>query len=718
MKRTVTFRSVLLAALMLLFGSQIFAQPEGDYMAIVGGSGDVKQVMLFDFEDGTLAYETFLDMSVYDVGTLKHVIRVGDEFWVSDQTKDRIHRLDIDGNLLGQVGDAGGLDNVRGMRIIGDQVWLANAGTQNGAPGNTAVQISMTGEILGSFPVTGSPWSFWPYGADNVLISFSNATGFSSQIAEFTQTGTYLGAWNNPGEINFIQQITPMQNGNYLATSFSTGSYSSGVHEYDPNGTYLGTIGGTSGAGVRGAWELGNGNVIWTNGNGIHIANTAAGTSSQIYTGSYHYVEKITFAPGTGQLPFAEDFESGAFPDGWEVYDADGVGEQWVVADEQNHTPGGAYSAFHDFGLMGMEDGWLVTPAIEFPEFWEIELSFWSYNDWPVDYDKNSILISTGDGNPANGDFVEIWTAASVVEDWEQTFVDLSDYAGNMVYLAFRYEGDDAHGWHLDDILIDGGLPELDPPTNLEAIVAVNDVILTWDAPVTEELLGYNVYRDEVLITPSPITETTYTDLVVPAGTHLYGVSAVYDSGESGKAGPVQVYVEGTVGKIHGFVRDAVTNLVIDEAMITASDADNGVMTFMTPFGSYYSLLLPPGTYDLTCTAEGYQPFTLENAVVLENMNKAYTFYLQPAVGDLLTGINPANQSGFSVYPNPASGQVMISAKGLKEVQIVNQAGMVVYQKQLSDNTIRIDLDNIPSGMYFIKVLTNNGMDVQKLIVN
>jgi hypothetical protein len=718
MKRTVTLKKVLLAVLTVIYSSTGFAQPEGDYLAVVGTANDIKKVVLFDYEDGTLAFDDFFDLTAYDAGTMKHVIRVGDEFWVSDQTKDRVHRLDIDGNLLGQIGATGGLDNLRGMRIIGDHVWLANAGSQNGAPGNSIIQLSMTGEILGNYPITGSPWSFLPYGADNVLISFSNATGFPSQIAEFTQTGTFLGAWNVPGEINFIQQITPMQDGNYLATSFSNGAYSSGVHEYDPNGTYLATIGGTSGAGVRGAWELGNGNVMWTNAAGIHIANTTTGTSSLIYPGQFHYVEKITFGAGSGQLPFAEDFESGAFPDGWEVYDVDGVGEQWVVSDDQNHTPGGSYSAFHDYGLFGMEDGWLVTPAIELPEFWEIELSFWSYNDWPTYYDKNSVLISTGDGNPANGDFVEIWAAASVVEDWEQTFIDLSDYAGNMVYLAFRYQGDDAHGWHLDDILIDGGLPELDPPTNLEAIVAVNDVILTWDAPITEELLGYKVYRDEVLITPAPVTQTTYTDINVPAGTHLYGVSAVYDSGESGQAGPVQVFVEGILGKIHGFVRDAVTNLAIDEAMITASNADNGVMTFDTPFGAYYSLLLAPGIYDLTCTSEGYQPFTLQNAVVMEDMNKAYTFYLQPAVGDILTGITPANQAGFSVYPNPANGQVMISAKGLKEVQIVNQAGMVVYQKQLSDNSIRIDLTNIPSGMYFIKALTSDGMDVQKLIVN
>jgi len=516
----------------------------GNYLAVVGEANPDRKVILFDFQDGTLAFDNFFDLTPYDPGTLKHVIRVGDEFWVSDQTKDVVYRLDIEGNLLGKIGETGGIDNLRGMRIIDDHVWLANSGSQNNAPGNAVVRLSFEGEILNHFPVTGSPWSFWPYDNNNVLISFSSAGGFTTQIGEFTKTGTYLGAWNQPGEISFIQQVTPMQDGGYLATSFSNAIYSSGVHKYTSYGTYIQTVAGTAGSGARGAWELGNGNIMWTNGQGIHIANTTAGTSALIYPGSFHYVEKINFGASTQELPFTEGFESGIFnAKGWTVYNASGI-EEWVVTTGQNHTPGGYFSAFHNYGLSGtMEDSWLVSPAIALPEFWDVELSFWSYNTWTDFYFKNSVLISTGDGDPACSDFVEVWSAPSVTSTWEIAEVDLSAFSGNTIYIAFRYEGDDAHGWYLDDIIVDG-LSPFYPPYNLQTQVDQFDVTLTWEAPAQKELIGFKIYRNGELIDASPIIETIYFDQNLEVGIYYYQVQAIYFNGVSNLTGPVQAIVE------------------------------------------------------------------------------------------------------------------------------------------------------------------------------
>lgn len=723
MKRSISLKQILTAICVVIVGSFTFAQPQGEFLAVIGSVGTtVKKVVLFTYEDGTLVNDQYIDLTPLDAGTLKQVVRVNNELWASDQTKDCIYRFDLEGTYLSTIGGGttGGMDNLRGLRQFGNEVWLANSGTLNGAPGNAIIKLSTDGQIMSSFPVGGSPWAFWPFTNDNVLISFSSVTGFPSQIAIFDQNGTLIAPFNTPGELNFIQQISETQNGDFLAASFSnvTGGIQSGIHRYNSQGTFLNTIGGTAGTGPRGCWELGNGNIMWTNGSGIHIANVTNGTSQLVYSGSFQFVELVKFGVGTAELPFFENFES-LPPEGWEAYNVDGGGEEWGPSTAQNHTPGGTNSAFHDFGLSGyMEDGWLVTPAINLPELFTIQLSFWSYNTWPTYYFKNSVLVSTGSIDPASGDYVEVWAATSVTSAWEQTEIDLSNYAGSTVYIAFRYEGDDAHSWYLDDILVDGSAPVLNPPTNLEAAVSTNNVTLTWDAPAVKELLGYKVYRDEVLITPTPVTPTTYLDVSVLPGTHLYGVSAVYNNGESAKAGPVQVLIQGGVGKIHGFVRDAVTNYTINEAMITASNADNGSLTFMTPFGAYYSLLLPAGTYDVTCAAEGYEPFTAENLLVIENVNKGYTFYLQPLPVDQLTGISINNQDRFDLYPNPATGAFTITGAGLQEVQIVNQAGLVVYHEQLKDFSTVIDVSKIPSGLYFIKVKTNEGMSVEKLIIN
>ncbi len=96
------------------------------------------------------------------------------------------------------------------------------------------------------------------------------------------------------------------------------------------------------------------------------------------------------------------------------------------------------------------------------------------------------------------------------------------------------------------------------PPQNLTAVVTDNDVTLNWGAPIPgvlratdsrskqetcikvvntqdRNLLGYNVYRNEVLLTNTPLATTvlSYVDEDLTAGQYTYLVTAVYSEGES-----------------------------------------------------------------------------------------------------------------------------------------------------------------------------------------
>ncbi len=154
------------------------------------------------------------------------------------------------------------------------------------------------------------------------------------------------------------------------------------------------------------------------------------------------------------QLPLAEDFESAVFPsEYWTIYDMDGLGTEWVATAANNHTVGGQQSAVHNKGAEGqVQDGWLVTPLMQIPSQGPIILEFWSYNADPQNYGKNSVLVSTGSGNPSDGDFMEVWTTNTVSSSWVKSTLDLTDYINQTIYVAFRYEGTFAHSWYLDDI--------------------------------------------------------------------------------------------------------------------------------------------------------------------------------------------------------------------------------------------------------------------------
>ncbi|MBE0638748.1 MAG: choice-of-anchor J domain-containing protein [Bacteroidales bacterium] len=161
----------------------------------------------------------------------------------------------------------------------------------------------------------------------------------------------------------------------------------------------------------------------------------------------------VDYSIPVANLPLETDFEEGIFPpEGWMIYDNAADLPTWEASQNQNHTMGGLTSAFHVAGAAA--DSWLVTPAILMPTEADIFLKFWSFNTNPAIYGKNSVWVSTGSGDPADGDFAEIWTPGSVTASWVETELNLSSYSGEIAYLAFRYEGNNAHGWYLDDISV------------------------------------------------------------------------------------------------------------------------------------------------------------------------------------------------------------------------------------------------------------------------
>lgn len=176
-------------------------------------------------------------------------------------------------------------------------------------------------------------------------------------------------------------------------------------------------------------------------------------------------------------FPMTENFEIGDFPPAdWTLYDVDGLGTNWELNEWNNHTPDGLRSAFHGYGS-GQQDGWFVTPQLSFPATGQIVLAFWSSIIDALYYGKNSVMISTGSGDPASGNYVELWTPSQAVGDWRQVVLDMAAYAGQSVYIAFRYEGDFAHAWAIDDVYIGNEF-------NMSPVISVLPVALSATGPI------------------------------------------------------------------------------------------------------------------------------------------------------------------------------------------------------------------------------------------
>lgn len=85
------------------------------------------------------------------------------------------------------------------------------------------------------------------------------------------------------------------------------------------------------------------------------------------------------------------------------------------------------------------------------------------------------------------------------------------------------------------------------------------------------------------------------------------------------------------------------------------------------------------------------------------------------SVGEIANGID------FSLFPNPANGMVTIKLSGVLsgtvELEMVNAIGQLVLNDQLNSQVNNINVDELETGVYFVKVSANNFMTIKKLIV-
>ncbi|MCX7830982.1 MAG: choice-of-anchor J domain-containing protein, partial [Acidobacteria bacterium] len=167
------------------------------------------------------------------------------------------------------------------------------------------------------------------------------------------------------------------------------------------------------------------------------------------------FAQKIEQGPQPEATLLLEQFTGTTFPPtGWNVYNIDGGGTTWVRTTARYYsTPACAY---HNYSTAGMQDGWLVTPPIALG-MGTNTLTFWEYTAFPTYYYKHSALICTSNCLPPTAPFSN-WTEIAVFSGptaaWRQQTVDLTAYQGQTVYIAFRYQGNDADAWYIDDVRV------------------------------------------------------------------------------------------------------------------------------------------------------------------------------------------------------------------------------------------------------------------------
>ncbi len=303
--------------------------------------------------------------------------------------------------------------------------------------------------------------------------------------------------------------------------------------------------------------------------------------------------------------------------------------------------------------------------------------------------------------------------------------------------------------------LIRGVLTDLENETNASnpfndsvEITAPSDKSLAF-------LLGYNVYRNGVQINDSLLTQTTFSEVLPEGDQFTYGVSALFEYGESE---PVNLEVIRPVPmnapldweftptnmahSIHIPEQLNQVGMSLSEGdLIGAFYDDNGVQRsagvavweeehlVMTIYGDDPNTPEKDGFhYNEEIHWKVYMPGTDQTARVIAIYDHDMPHYqgefkmmglsmvqsLQ--LDELLSNEHNLLSEPVSVFPNPSYGEIFINnLDGNERIRIFDNSGRLITEQEVNNPLSRLFIDN--RGLYVIEIIKSDRVVTRKVII-
>ncbi len=125
--------------------------------------------------------------------------------------------------------------------------------------------------------------------------------------------------------------------------------------------------------------------------------------------------------------------------------------------------------------------------------------------------------------------------------------------------------------------------------------------------------------------------------------------------------------------------------------VVTAGYADaNGIVYLHLAAGQV-------GTYEVAASAMGYKTA----------FRPLYVYGY---------GVEDCSVSNVSLSPNPSKNYVEVSAPSLSQVMIMDASGREVLKVKANSDVVKINLQSLSKGIYFVKIATQNASVVKKLV--
>ena len=82
----------------------------------------------------------------------------------------------------------------------------------------------------------------------------------------------------------------------------------------------------------------------------------------------------------------------------------------------------------------------------------------------------------------------------------------------------------------------------------------------------------------------------------------------------------------------------------------------------------------------------------------------------------VLVGIGEASASEFQIYPNPATDLVNVKSDyHVVTVEVLNNAGQLVYTKDVESSSFNINVSSFERGIYYFRMKTDDQVILRKV---
>ena len=427
---------------------------------------------------------------------------------------------------------------------------------------------------------------------------------------------------------------------------------------------------------------------------------------------------------------FMFDFNDQSF-EGLRTIDADGDGNNWILTTaEQGYENTYAARSYSYYGQAFNPDNYLVTKAPYIIDATS-KVSLNARIGYEMDMFKGehyAVVVSE------NGkDWTVVFEETLEHTDWTNTSVSLEAYAGKAVLVGVRhYNCTDLSFLRVDNFALTSDVEPIEPvvvpnaPTNLKAeAINATSIKLTWDA--VENATSYKVYRG--MIDLGEVFETTCIAVgLSPETNYCFTVTALNEAGES--APSEQVCEETLEGSVTPDKPEAPKNLVAEATSpttitLTWDPVEGAIGYGINCFGTYLG-----STSDVTVKVTKLEPDTEYCFTVI-----TITEMTEIDGENYITGCSDDSEEAcattpkedaveelaslFNIYPNPVENELFIETEMIvEEIAIYDVYGRQTMCQQVNETTSQqvVDVADLKAGVYFVKIVTDNGEVVKRFV--